>query len=85
MGKKRINQKPKRPQKLPSLPSFSWMEEDGFHYITPGLPPSPEQLERITEEYQKRIRSSPLWDKMVQDFGEEKAEELLKQFRAKLG
>jgi len=38
----------------------------------------------MTKEYQKQIRNSPLWDEMVQQFGEKKAEKLLKEFQVKL-
>ncbi len=68
-----------------SLPSYVWQEEDGFHFALPGTPLSPEQLEKMTLEYQKNIRNSPMWDQMVRKFGKEKAEELLKQCRAKSG
>lgn len=50
----------------------------------PGPPPSPEQLEKMTEEYQKQIRNSSMWDLMVKQFGEERAEEMLREFRVKL-
>ena len=50
----------------------------------PGTTPSHEQLEKMTAEYQKRIRTSPIWGEMVRKFGKEKAERLLKQCRAKL-
>jgi len=36
------------------------------------------------EEYQKQIRNSPLWDTMVEQFGEDKAREMLKEFRCEL-
>ena len=67
-----------------SLPTYSWMEEDGIHYLAPGVSPSTEQLEKMTKKYQKQIKNSPLWDEMVRKFGKEKAEELLLQCRAKL-
>ena len=57
------------------------MGEDGLHSIQPGLPPSPEQIEAVTKEYQKQIRNSPLWNKMVEQFGEEQAQEMLKECR----
>ena len=57
------------------------MGEDGLHTIEPGLPPSPEQIEAVTKEYQQQIRNSPLWDIMVEQFGEEEAKEKLKEFR----
>ena len=68
-----------------SAPSFSWMNDKGLHLVAPGTAPSPEQLEKMTEEYQKLIRRSPMWDEMVSKFGKEEAERLLKQCRAKLG
>ncbi len=52
--------------------------------IQPGLPPSPEQIEAVTEEYQKQIRNSPIWDTMVEKYGEERAKEMLKEFRYKV-
>ena len=85
MEKKKRKPRRKKAKTQSSLPSFSWMEEHGFHCTIPGVPPSPEQLERMTEEYQKQIRNSPMWDDMVRQFGKEKAEKLLKQCRAKLG
>jgi len=38
----------------------------------------------MTQLYQEQIRNSPLWDEMVREFGPEKAEELLREFRAEL-
>jgi hypothetical protein len=67
------------------LPTFQWMAEEGIHMAAPGLPPTPEQLERMTQAYQKKIRNSALWDTMVKEFGQEKAEEMLKEFEVKLG
>ena len=85
MGKKRKKRRlPKRARPKKSsftLPAFQWMGKDGLHIIQPGLAPSPEQIEAFTKEYQKQIRNSPLWDKMVEQFGEEQAHELLKEFR----
>ena len=60
------------------------MEDDGLHCMIPGETPSEEVLAEMTEEYQKQIRNSPMWDEMVKEFGQKKAEELLKQCRAKL-
>jgi len=50
----------------------------------PGAAPSEAELEGLTREWQRRLRNSPLWDEMVREFGEAKAEELLSQCRAKL-
>jgi len=38
----------------------------------------------MTRAYQENIRKSPLWDMMVEQFGPEKAEELLKECRVEL-
>lgn len=64
--------------------SISWTDNDGIHFAAPGSPPSPERLEKMTKEYQKQIRNSPLWDEMVQKYGKEKAEQLLKEFKAEI-
>jgi hypothetical protein len=61
------------------------MDDEGIHLIEPGTPPSPEQLKKMTEEYQKRIRKSSMWNEMVRDFGKEEAERLLSQCQAKIG
>jgi hypothetical protein len=68
-----------------SVASSSWIDRDGFHVVAPCLPPTQEQLEQMTKAYQKHIRTSPMWKEMVQEFGKEKAEELLKQCRVKPG
>jgi hypothetical protein len=61
------------------------MDDKGLHLMAPGAQPTPEQLEKMTEEYQNQIRKSPMWGEMVRKFGKEEAERLLKQCRAKLG
>ena len=71
--------------KRPSESTLTWIDEDGMHFVGPGSEMSADQLNKMTEEYQRQIRNSPLWDKMVREFGREKAEDLLKQCRAKLG
>lgn len=60
------------------------MEDDGMHYISPGLPPSPEQIEEMTRDYQNNIRNSELFETWVKEFGIEKAEELLRECRVKI-
>ena len=45
----------------------------------PGPVPSAEQLDAMKKAFQKNLRDSPLWDRMVQEFGAAKAEELLGQ------
>ena len=61
--------------------SEPWMDEEGFHIVGKGALPSPEEQERMTNEYQKRIKKSPMWEMMVKEHGEEKAEEMLKEFQ----
>jgi len=67
-----------------SLPSYSWQDNEGSHLVVPGEKPSSAQLKKMTEQYQKRIKQSPLWPQMIQQYGKEKAEELLQQCRAEL-
>jgi hypothetical protein len=40
--------------------------------------------EVLTRNFQKEIRNSELWPQMVAEFGEKKAEELLKQCKGEL-
>jgi hypothetical protein len=61
-----------------------WMDEQGVHALLPGSPEA-DTYERLTEQYKQNIRNSPMWDEMVRQFGLEKAEQLLKQCRAKPG
>ena len=42
-------------------PSFSWMDKDGIHFMVDGEEPTVWQYRKLTEEYQKQIRHSPIW------------------------
>ena len=64
--------------------SDPWMDEEGLHIIGKGAPPSPEEQERMTNEYQKKIKKSPMWEMMVKEYGEEKAKEMLKEFQVQV-
>jgi hypothetical protein len=55
-----------------------------LHFLTPGLPPSPEKLAEMTKEYQRKIRNSPLFSDWVRQYGLKKAEEMLKECRVDL-
>jgi hypothetical protein len=57
------------------------MDQDGLHVTMPGTAPTEAELTELTRVYQKNIRASPLWDEMVQTFGKEEAERLLREFR----
>ena len=63
--------------------SNSWIDDEGIHFVGKGSPPSIEEQEKMTKEYQKNIKKSPLWGMMVKEYGEEKAEEMLKEFQYK--
>ncbi|MCI5125147.1 MAG: hypothetical protein D3925_11900 [Candidatus Electrothrix sp. AR5] len=65
--------------------AVSWQDEKRIHLVSKGEPHSQEELDLMTKKYQEKIRQSPIWDKMVKEFGQEKAEELLKQCKAELG
>jgi len=40
--------------------------------------------DRMTKNFQKEIRNSEIWAQMVAEFGEEKAEEILKGCKAEI-
>jgi hypothetical protein len=59
-------------------------EADGLHALVPGVPPNPEMLAEMTRVYQENIRNSPLWERIVQQYGPEMAEKILKECRVEL-
>lgn len=63
-----------------------WDDEAGIHTVVPVLPgvSTSEMQKKMTIEYQKTIKESPVWSKIVEEFGKEKAEALLKQCEAKI-
>jgi hypothetical protein len=61
------------------------MAPDGMHVMTPGGPLTQAELDTMTQAYQQRIRQSPMWKQMVNEFGQDKAEELLQEFQVKPG
>ncbi len=84
MGKKaRI--KRQRLEKQHGLPDPFWEDAEGIHtsFLVPGEPP-PGAADRMTEEFQKRIRNSPMWKQMVDQFGQAEAERLLKECKAEI-
>lgn len=83
--KKRKKRKHNKQARMPiHTPAPVWMDEAGVHALFPGEQPPPEFLDLLTENFQKELRNSPTWEQMVEQFGEEEAEKLLKQCRAKL-
>jgi len=87
--KKRGKNKRKRQQHKfaasPTLPpGMSWMDKDGLHALLPGEAPSEEVMAVFTDNFRKELRHSPLWNEMVEKFGAEEAEKLLKQVKIEL-
>ena len=62
---------------------MSWMSDDGLHVLSPGTQPSPDDIEEMTQKYQEHIRNSAVWDAMVEEFGEDQAAKMLKEFKVK--
>ena len=64
--------------------TIHWQEEGEMHYLTPGMPPTPEKIAEMTKEYQNNIRNSPLYDAWVREFGVKKAENMLKECKVEI-
>ena len=84
MARKKKKKRKGRVQSKRPMPPAPWLDEDGIHITHPALVPSQEDLEEMTRTYQNQIRNSPIWDKMIEELGKEKAEEILQQCRAEL-
>jgi hypothetical protein len=80
--RKRQQHKNPAPPKLPS--GMSWMDKERLHALLPGEPPSAEMMAVFNDNFRKELRNSPLWDEMVEKFGAEEAEKLLKQVKIEL-
>ena len=50
----------------------------------PGKSFSSDFSQRLTENFQKELRGSELWDQMVKEFGEKRAEEILRDCKAEI-
>ena len=74
--RRKINSKEKFEQE--KAQPVSWMARDGLHTLTPGEAPSAEEVAEMTKVYQEQIRNSPLWADMVGHYGEEGAEQILR-------
>ena len=53
------------------------MKESGRNFVS-------DFSKRLTEDFQKEIRNSELWDQMVAEFGEKRAEEILRECKAEI-
>jgi hypothetical protein len=69
------------PRPVPT--AAAWLADDGCHLLLPGIP-SPELLDEISRNFQEQLRRSPLWKELVQQYGPERAEQILQQCRAQL-
>ena len=84
MSKKKRTKRKQKQSDSNSFPSNMWMDDDGIHALTPE-PLSSLDLELMSLRFQEKIRNSPMWDQMVKEYGEEEAEKILKNCRAKPG
>jgi hypothetical protein len=75
----------KKPPAIAGDVAHSWLDEDGFHVFGPGRAPTAEEYEEMTRIYREKIRSSPLWTRMVKQYGKKKAEEILLECKVKPG
>jgi hypothetical protein len=84
MGKQKKAKAQRRAQRQAvTAPKLTWHDDEGIHIVAPGVP-QPGDEEKMSENFQKQIRNSPLWSQMVAEYGEEKATELLKQCKAEI-
>jgi hypothetical protein len=84
MGKKaRI--KRERLQKMAAALPPLWKDAEGIHAMLPfPAAPPPGTADLLTANFQRQIRRSPMWQQLVDRFGEKKAEELLKECKAEI-
>lgn len=82
-NKKRLKKRNRTENDLPAG-TVSWQDDGGVHFLTPGLPPSPEIVAEMTKEYHRNIKNSPLWEDWVRQFGLQKAEDMLKECRVEI-
>jgi hypothetical protein len=51
--------------------------------LLPGVP-TPELLEELSRNLQEQLRHSPLWNELIEQYGQERAEQILQRCRAQL-
>ena len=82
MGRRKPKRRNRRKSRGPgAVPGGPWLDEEGLHVLQPGDASQAAPLAALTRAYQAHIRNSPLWDEMVREFGVERAEQLLQEFR----
>jgi len=70
-------------KKSEALLPEQFVDNEGFHFTGKGEQPDSNELKKMEKNYQNQVRNSPLWDEMVEEYGLEKAEKLLKEFKVK--
>lgn len=84
MGRQsRIKRERRKQREAPPFPM--WEDSDGLHLpmlVPRDLPP--ESAAPLSEEFQKAIRGSPIWKRMVEEFGEEEAARLLAECKVEV-
>ena len=61
-----------------------WQQGNEFHVLSRGIPPHPQLLEEMTNKFREGIRNSPMWQQLVDQYGAERAEELLLEIRTEI-
>lgn len=61
-----------------------WVQEEQLEALVGGLPPNAAELAEWNRQWREKLRASPLWIQMVNQFGPERAEQLLQQCEIKL-
>ncbi|PCI09340.1 MAG: hypothetical protein COB77_00020 [Gammaproteobacteria bacterium] len=62
----------------------TWTDGENVRVLVAGDKPTQVEMDTMTKEYQKQIKSSPFWAELVKQYGEEKAEEILSEFKAEI-
>ncbi len=60
---------------------ISWIEDDGIHVIQNDIDISSIGCETVSEVFQDEIRKSELWEMIVSEYGEKKADEIVKEMK----
>ena len=62
-----------------------WIDEDGLHVVGACGDANNEFYEELTSTFQQNIMESELWDQIVEEYGGDKAKELLTECKAAPG
>lgn len=84
MSKTNKNKRKKKRKSFRSEILYSQMQSDGYHAFLAGERPSESELDKMTAEYRSTIRKSPLWQQIIRDYGEIKAEEILQECKVEI-